>query len=40
MLFNYILFNDFFSSSDYMASNEWMIVNNELERMLKGAVVA
>jgi hypothetical protein len=36
----YNLFNDAFSISDYIASNERMIVNNELERMWKEAVVA
>jgi hypothetical protein len=39
-LFIYSLFNDNFSISDYIASNEKMIVNNELERMWKEAVVA
>jgi hypothetical protein len=31
--FIYSLFNDAFSISNYIASNERMIVNNELERM-------
>jgi hypothetical protein len=35
----FILCNDVFSSSDYIASNERMLVNNELERMWKEAVV-
>jgi hypothetical protein len=41
-LFIYSLFNDAFSISNYTASNERMrmIVNNELERMWKEAVVA
>jgi hypothetical protein len=39
-LFIYSLFNDSFSISYYIASNEMMIVNNELERMWKEAVVA
>jgi hypothetical protein len=39
-LFIYSLFNDTFSSSAYIASNERMIVNNELERMWKETVVA
>jgi hypothetical protein len=39
-LFICSLFNDAFSISDYTASNERMIVNNELERMWKEAVVA
>jgi hypothetical protein len=39
-LFVYSLFNDVFSISDYIASNERMIVNNELGRMWKEAVVA
>jgi hypothetical protein len=39
-LFIYSLFNDAFSSSDYTASSEKMIVNNELERIWKEAVVA
>jgi hypothetical protein len=34
------LFNDAFSSSDYVASNESMILNNELEWMWKEAAVA
>jgi hypothetical protein len=34
------LFNDVFSISDCIASNERMMVNNELERMRKEAVVA
>jgi hypothetical protein len=38
--FIYSLFNDTFSKSDYIASNERMIVNNELERKWKEAVVA
>jgi hypothetical protein len=33
------LFNDAFSILDYISSNERMIVNNELERMWKEAVV-
>jgi hypothetical protein len=37
--FIYSLFNDAFNSSDYIASNERMIVNNELERIWKEAVV-
>jgi hypothetical protein len=39
-LFTYSLFNDAFSSSHFIASNERIIVNNELERMWKEAVVA
>jgi hypothetical protein len=39
-LFIYSFFNGAFSSSDYVASNERMIVNNELERTWKEAVVA
>jgi hypothetical protein len=39
-LFTYSLFNDAVSISDYIASNERMIVNNELERMWKETVVA
>jgi hypothetical protein len=41
-LFIYSLFNDAFSVSDYTVSNERMrmIVNNELERMWKEAVMA
>jgi hypothetical protein len=39
-IFIYHLFNDAFSISDYIASNEGMIVTNELERMCKEAVVA
>jgi hypothetical protein len=35
-----VLFNDAFSSSEYIASDERMIVNNELERMWKEAVMA
>jgi hypothetical protein len=31
--------NDYFSSSEYIVSNDWMIVNNELERIWKEAVV-
>jgi hypothetical protein len=38
-LFN-SLFNDAFSNSDYIASNEGTKVNNELVRMRKEAVVA
>jgi hypothetical protein len=34
------LFNDAFSSADYIASNKRMIVNNELENIWKEAVVA
>jgi hypothetical protein len=40
LLFTYNLFNAAFNISDYIASNERMIVNNELERMWKEAVVA
>jgi hypothetical protein len=40
ILFIYNLFNDAFSSTDYILSNERMTVNNELERMWKEAVVA
>jgi hypothetical protein len=36
----YSLFNDAFSSSDYTASNETMIVNKELERIWNEAIVA
>jgi hypothetical protein len=36
----YRLFNDAFSSSDYIVLNERMIVNTELERMWKEAVMA
>jgi hypothetical protein len=39
-LFICSLFNDTFSSSDYIVSNERTILNNELERMWKEAVVA
>jgi hypothetical protein len=39
-LFIYSLFNDAFSISDYITSNERMIVNNELERMWNEVVVA
>jgi hypothetical protein len=39
-LFIYSLFNDTFSSSDYTASNERIIVNNELESLWKKAVMA
>jgi hypothetical protein len=39
-LFIYSLFNDAFIISDYIASNERMIVNNELESMWKEAVMA
>jgi hypothetical protein len=39
-LFLYSLFNDAFIISDYTASNERMIANNELERMWKEAAVA
>jgi hypothetical protein len=38
--FFFCLFNDAFSSSDYIASNERMIVHNELEKMWKEEVVA
>jgi hypothetical protein len=34
------LFNDAVSSLNYITSNDWMIVNNELEMMWKEAVVA
>jgi hypothetical protein len=40
LLFAYSLFNDAFRSSDCIASNDRMIVNNELERAWKEAVVA
>jgi hypothetical protein len=40
ILFIYSLFNDAFSDTDYIASNERVIVNNELERMWKEVVVA
>jgi hypothetical protein len=40
MEFIYSLFNDAFSVSDFIASNEMIMVNNELERMWKEAVVA
>jgi hypothetical protein len=33
-------FNDANSNSDYTTSKNWMIVNNELERMSEEAVVA
>jgi hypothetical protein len=36
----YSLFNDALSISDNIASNERLIVNNELERKWKEAVVA
>jgi hypothetical protein len=39
-LFICAAFNDAFSSSDYAASNERMIVNNELESMWKESVEA
>jgi hypothetical protein len=39
VLFIYSLFNYAFSISDCTVSNERMIVNNELERMWKEAVV-
>jgi hypothetical protein len=32
--------NNFFSNFDHMASYDWMIVNNEPGRILKGAVMA
>jgi hypothetical protein len=38
--FIYSLFNDAFSISDYIASKERVIVNNELGKMWKEAVVA
>jgi hypothetical protein len=38
--FVYSLFNNAFSISDYTASNERIIVINELERMWKEAVMA
>jgi hypothetical protein len=38
MLFIYGLFNDAVSSSDHLPSEEWL-VNDELERILKEAVV-
>jgi hypothetical protein len=34
------LFNDVISSSNYVTSNDWMRVNNELEITWKEAVVA
>jgi hypothetical protein len=39
-IFIYSLFKDAFSSSDYIAWNERMIVNYELERLWKEEVVA
>jgi hypothetical protein len=39
-LFIHSLFHDAFSISDYIVSNERMIVNNEMERLWKEAVVA
>jgi hypothetical protein len=39
-LFICSLFNNTFSISEYIASNERMIVNNELERMWREADVA
>jgi hypothetical protein len=39
-LFIYSIFEDVFNSSDYVAPNERMIVNNELERICKEAIVA
>jgi hypothetical protein len=39
-LFIYSLLNDFVSSSDYIESNKRIIVNNEMERIWKEAVVA
>jgi hypothetical protein len=42
-MFNYLficgLFNDTVSSSDYIASNDRVITNNEQERIWKEAVV-
>jgi hypothetical protein len=40
ILFIYSLFNNTFGSSDCIASNGRMIVNNELESMRKEVVVA
>lgn len=34
------LFDDYVNISDYIASNYWMIVKSELERMLKESVMA
>jgi hypothetical protein len=39
-LFIYSLFNNACSSSDYIALNERMVMNNELERMQKEVVMA
>jgi hypothetical protein len=39
-IFIYSIFNDVFCISHYITSNERMIVNNELERIWKEAVVA
>jgi hypothetical protein len=39
-LFIYGLFNDAISSSDYIASNNRMVLNNELEWIWKEAAVA
>jgi hypothetical protein len=38
--FIWALFNDAVTQSDYTASSDWMVVNNELERTWKEAVVA
>jgi hypothetical protein len=35
-----VLFNDAVSNSDYIASNEWVVVNNGFERMWKEAAAA
>jgi hypothetical protein len=34
------LFNDTDGNSGYTASNEWMVVNNELEKTSKEAIMA
>jgi hypothetical protein len=40
LLLTIYLFKDAVSSTDYVASNSTIIVNNDLERMWKEAVVA
>jgi hypothetical protein len=34
------LFNDAVSNSAFVGSNEWLIINNELDRMWKETIVA
>jgi hypothetical protein len=40
MYFTCSLINNAVSNSDYTASNNWMIVNNDVERTAKEAVMA